>query len=136
MASNREYPRQRCENPDCLDYFTPYDRRMKFCTAQCRTNFHNDQRREKELTRYGSDRDRRHADQLLEVLFDNVQDQNDRISEEVLDALSLDYEAGIWEKNIDTGGFILWFYAYGIERIDEHSRHYTIHLRTITHNHD
>ncbi|TCJ16575.1 hypothetical protein EPD60_07485 [Flaviaesturariibacter flavus] len=128
----RIHPPRTCENPNCRVEFFPDDFRMRYCSTGCRVAYHNDQRRLQNTTRFATDGVRRLNDQLLECLYESPNYEENGVPESSLELLCIDQEVGTWEKNLDTGRPILWFYAYGLELVNAEARLFTIHYRTKT----
>ncbi len=130
MPSKRTYPEKTCINADCKKTFAPTDKRQVYCSRQCGINYNNDKKHYTNKERYFREKLLRDCDEKLEVLMESGFYKNEQIAEDVLDAFEIDQTIGSLEENLDTGRPIRWYHAYGIELIDEHKRHYTIHFRT------
>lgn len=131
MASNRTYPIKRCANPACQirHYFYPHDRRQKFCSAQCRSDFFNDKRSLKEKSLQAHLKKAEEQDQKLHVLYSHLGYDSSPVEEFMIDLFNIDYTVAKKEKLLSSSKEIWWFNSYGVIKLDKKGTQYRIVCR-------
>lgn len=129
----RKYPPRVCANPDCGETFTPNRRNHIFCFDQCRINFNNDQRREKNLTDYALEKDIRKNEKVLKRGLLSPFYKNDEINMDFLVHDHFNFElSSDCTTNKNTGQVIRWCHTYGVEPKKTNPKTFTIHKRQKT----
>ena len=130
MPSNRRYPLATCENPACeRPYFTPHDKRQRFCSPQCNDNYHNDKRslKEKNLKTWLKMRDI--ADEMINIAYLYLDYQNSPIDGHMLRILNVDLSLASIDISNQAGQQVLWFVRYGLCRLTPNDDMYKILCR-------
>jgi hypothetical protein len=118
--SKRRYPKKKCVNPVCEEWFIPTDFRQLYCCSQCLINAANDRRRVLKDTRYHNEQLLGQYDNILETLYYRVEKL--KLKSVTWRDLAL---AGIDKKTVHTElvrgeeGVINWVYDYGLMAADK-----------------
>jgi hypothetical protein len=131
MASNRIYPIKRCENPACQirHYFTPHDKRQKYCTKQCRNDHSNDKRSLKEKSLKAHLKKVDEQDQKLHVLYTHLGYKSVPVEDFMLHLFEIDLSLARQEKHLTYKKEVLWFQSYGIIKLNRKGTLYQIVCR-------
>ena len=126
----RIYPSRLCKNPDCSKQFRPKRRNQIFCNENCRTNFNNDLRREKNLTDYVLEKTIRQNERILKKALLSPVCKDDEIKIEFLiyDHFNFDISSDS-SANKESGRIIRWCHTHGIEPKDPDLKTFVIHKR-------
>ncbi len=131
--SKRKYPKKVCLNPYC-EYereFTPHDYRQNYCCAQCRINFHNDQRRLNSISTFSEEKLLRQIDSKLRKLYRRYFNGKACMVHKAYFAheeIDLSYLL-TQEKVSDSLGYIRWLYQYGTQLDVNNKDYFIIHKR-------
>lgn len=126
----RKYPSRHCSNPECNILFVPHRRNQLYCTPQCRINFNNDKRREKNLTDYATEKIIKKNEEVLKKLLSSPFCKKDEISMIFLQHEGYDFKVSSDSlENKATGQTIRWCHTHGIELKSTNLKIFVIHKR-------
>jgi hypothetical protein len=131
MASNRRYPLKNCANPDCdlQPEFYPHDRRQKFCSAQCRTNYFNDKRSYKEKSLQTYLKLVEEQDQKLEIIYTILEYHTAPVEALIPHFFQIDFSVATTENLFSSYQEVQWFRSYGLVKLNKKGTYYRIICR-------
>ena len=130
MASKRRYPIQRCVNPACgHPYFEPHDKRQRYCTDQCRTNYNNDRRSKKTKNIKEHLKETEEKSILLGVAYSQWGYDKKPFEASWLTALGIDLSIASKESGLKSGKEVYWFNDYGLQPLNKRAMSFKIHCR-------
>jgi len=127
----RRLPPKKCANPECEHKaFPPGRRNQKFCSKQCKDNYHNDLRREKNLNDYKLEKVLKENEKKLEKIYVSPLYAKHIVPEDLLEYEQVKLSVcSDTEINTKSNRHILWSHKYGIELMDAVPRKFIIHKR-------
>lgn len=130
--SSRRYALRDCVNPNCEFYpqYVPHDKRQKFCCAQCRKNFHNDQRSLEDNTIFIDLKNLKSIDRKLDKIYIKHADQKGYccVRKEVFYHEGINVMLLVKElRNSVTGKPVKGYFRYGIELSAQDNNFYFIY---------
>lgn len=131
MKHTSRSPARKCLNPVCpKKSFAPVRTDQKFCSKECKNDYHNVQRRIRNREIYGLEKVIRENEKKLARLYNSPLYRDHAVPEELLAyeqiAMSVHSDTNMNKK---TNRSILWSHAYGIEYTGTVPRVYVIHKR-------
>jgi hypothetical protein len=137
VRSKRKYVERPCANSDCYfgKKYVPHDRRQKFCCAQCRINYHNDQRHINNITVLLKLKKLKQIDDKLANIYKRFLNKDGKclVRSEVLFYENIDVMLMVKElENKQTKGKVKAYLRFGIELLSSDENYYLIHQLVTT----